>query len=107
MPWWAIACAAFFGAVTGITGVGTAIFAFRFFRRSARVAENLEPRAGRLEHESELLALRSEQLALTQARLARGQAAIGASVARLRVLGWALEDVRLLVGLVRAGIPTK
>jgi hypothetical protein len=107
MPWWAIVCAIFFGAVTVLAGTAALASALRFFRRSARVASRLEPRALELERTSEVLAARSEQLAASQARLTGSRRALDASVAKLRVLGWALEDVRFLLGVARSLIPTK
>ena len=107
MPWWAILCAAFFGLVTGLTGIVCLVLTLRFFARLGGLFQRLEPGLLALEMESQMLALRGEELALTQERFAESRARLDVSLARLRVLDWALEDVRAAFGFVRLVRPTK
>ncbi len=107
MPWWAITCAVFFAVVTGAAGLVVTVLTIRLLGRVGGFFQRLEPTLLAVEMESQMLALRSEELAATQERLALSRARLDASLAGLRVLDWALGDVRTILGVARALRPSK
>jgi hypothetical protein len=107
MPWWAITCAAFFGVITGAAGLLVVVLTIRLLSHFGGLFRRLEPTLLAVEMESQMLELRSEELAASQERLAASRARLDASLARLKVLDWALGDVRRILGIARLIRPAK
>jgi hypothetical protein len=85
-------------AVSGALVLGSTVVAVRagvrLLRESGVFQKVLEPPLKRLERSSLLLQQRTEAMPVAQARLTASAAALNGSVARLRVLSEALDDVR-------------
>jgi hypothetical protein len=107
MPWWAITCVVFFAVITGAAGLAVTVLTIRLLGRVGAFFRRLEPTLLALEMESQMLSLRSEELAATQARLVESRARLAASLARLKVLDWALGDVRTILSIARVVRPSK
>jgi Skp family chaperone for outer membrane proteins len=107
MPWWAVLCAALAGAAVLAASLAAAVTGIRFFRKAGALARLLEERVAGLERLGAELERRSEDTEATRQRLSRSMAALDASLARARILGWALRDVRTALGLLRAAVPGK
>ncbi len=107
MPWWAIVCIVFFVVTTGIASLAVVVVTFRLLAQLGGFFQRLEPSLLAVEMESQMLALRSEQLAATQNRLDVSRGRLDASLASLKVLSWALGDLRRIVRVVRLVRPTK
>jgi hypothetical protein len=107
MPWWAITGVIFFGVVTGVAGLVCVVLTIRLLTRMSGLFKRLEPGLLALELSTQLLAQQSEQLAASQQRLAASRARLDASLGGLRVLNWALGDVRQILALVRLARPAK
>jgi hypothetical protein len=107
VPWWAITCAVFFGVVTGVAGLVCVVLTIRLLTRMGELFRRLEPGLLALELETQMVAKRSEQLAASQQRLAASRGRLDTSLGRLRVLNWALGDVRQILALARLARPAK
>jgi uncharacterized membrane protein len=107
VPWWVWVSLGLFVVPVFVATLVAVVPTFRFFRRTKALASALEPRLRRLEAASIELELRNRQVAAAQARLAETKVALDGSIAKTRVLAWALEDVRMVVGVARGLLPSK
>jgi hypothetical protein len=107
VPWWVWVSLGVFAVPVFVATLVAVVPTFRFFRRTKALTSALEPRLKRLEAASIELELRNRQAAAAQARFADAKVALDGSIAKTRVLAWALEDVRMVVGVARGLIPSK
>ena len=107
MPWFVWVCLGIFLAALLPAMCIVVAAALRLFRAARSLGREIEPRAARLQAQSEELQRRSEHATykgeLTKARVAVLQASLG----RVDVLLWALEDVRAFQRTVKSLMPRK
>ena len=107
MPWWTWLCLAVGGGLAIAASLVAVAAVIGLFRRLGALGRSLEPALAQLERSAGELEHRGAAAAAAQGRLLRSMAALDASVAGLRVLSWALADVRAVAAALRALVPRK